>query len=81
MLRKSFLGICLILLLVFAAQPAYASNIQIKIDGAVLVSDAAPVIINNRTMIPLRVVCENLGAKVNWANSNITITKDDMRLS
>ena len=31
-------------------------------------------------MVPLRVISENLGANVNWDNSQITITKNDMQV-
>ncbi|WP_268625196.1 copper amine oxidase N-terminal domain-containing protein [Paenibacillus alvei] len=31
-------------------------------------------------MVPLRVISENLGATVNWSNSEITLTKDNMKV-
>lgn len=31
-------------------------------------------------MVPLRVISENLGAKVNWSDSEITLTKKDMQI-
>ncbi len=36
--------------------------------------DVKPIIINNRTMLPLRFVAENLGCKVEWDASTRTIT-------
>ncbi len=41
-------------------------------------NDVAPIIRNNRTMLPARFVAENLGAKVKWDNDErkVTITKD-----
>jgi len=31
--------------------------------------------INNRTFVPLRVISEDLGARVDWSNSGVTVTK------
>lgn len=36
--------------------------------------DAEPVIINGRTMVPLRVISENLGAQVSWDGMTRTVT-------
>jgi len=41
--------------------------IRIVIDGKEVKSDVAPVIVNDRTLVPLRVVSETLGATVEWA--------------
>jgi len=37
--------------------------------------DTAPIIKNSRTLIPVRLVTENLGYKVNWLKGEITINK------
>jgi hypothetical protein len=59
-------------LVFFCATPLSAqSPININIDGQQLVLDAnigQPVIIDERTYVPLRVISENLGAKVDWLN-------------
>lgn len=39
-----------------------------------------PETMNNRTMVPLRFISENLGAKVDWSNSEVTLSKSDMRV-
>jgi len=36
--------------------------------------DVKPIIINDRTMLPLRFVAENLGCKVDWNATTRTIT-------
>ena len=46
-------------------------------------NDVAPVIRNDRTMLPARFVAENLGATVEWdetGNGIVTITKDDVKI-
>ncbi len=60
---------CLLLLVLFVyTVPAQAAGTSIKllIDGQAIQSDVAPVISNNRTMVPLRVISEGLGAQVAW---------------
>ncbi|MGE8080098.1 copper amine oxidase N-terminal domain-containing protein [Peribacillus loiseleuriae] len=49
-------------------------------DGVVIASDVNPKTRNNRTMVPLRVISENLGVKVNWSGSEVTLTKNDMQV-
>ncbi len=73
-------GLFLALLLIFTSLPTYAANIQIKIDGIAITSDVNPEVKNNRTLVPLRVISENLGAKVNWSDAEVTLTKDDMKV-
>ena len=36
--------------------------------------DAAPVIINGRTLVPIRVIAENLNCKVDWDAQSKTVT-------
>lgn len=83
--NKIISGIFLAFLLLFASVlPVSAANrqIQIEVDGVQVSSDVAPEIIKNRTMVPLRVISENLRAKVNWSNSEvIQISKGDIKVS
>lgn len=53
-------------------------DVQIKIDGVVISSDVKAEVRNDRTMVPLRVISENLGAKINGTNSEITLTKNNI---
>lgn len=63
-------------LVLFVDQVAYL------LDGEPLVNDVAPVIKAERTTLPIRLVAETLGAKVDWseADQTVTITKDDMTI-
>ncbi|RAP76556.1 copper amine oxidase N-terminal domain-containing protein [Paenibacillus montanisoli] len=80
-MKKSFLGIFLAgFSLVLFSSPIYAAEIQINVDGSAIPSDMKPEIKNNRAMVPLRIISENLGANVEWANSVVTLTKGDMKL-
>lgn len=79
-MKKIVSGFILASVLVITALPAYAANIQIQVDGVVIPSDTAPELKNNRTMVPLRVISEHLGAKVDWSKSEIILTKNETRV-
>lgn len=59
---------------VMDAEPAAAANVSIIIDGQTVPSDVSPTIINDRTMVPVRVIGEYLNATVVWDNSTRTAT-------
>ena len=52
---------------------------EAQVFGETKVNDIAPIIRNDRTMLPARFVAENLGADVKWDNDErkVTITKGD----
>lgn len=79
-MKKIFFGGFLAIFLSITSSTAYAAEMQIKVDGVAIASDVKPEIKNNRTMVPLRVVSENLGAAVDWSNSEVTLTKSDMKV-
>lgn len=47
---------------------------EITVNGQVKVSDTPPMLINSRTMVPLRFIGENLGAVVAWQGETKTVT-------
>lgn len=53
--------------------------VTIHIDGKYLPTDVDPILISDRTMVPLRVAGEALGATIDWNGSDqsITVTKDN----
>jgi len=51
-----------------------ARPITIEFDGRVVASDAAPVLIGGRAMVPVRAVFETMGATVTWDAATQTIT-------
>ncbi len=79
-MKKIISSIFLVLVLILTSSPSYAATIQIKVDGVTIATDAHPEVKNNRTMVPLRVISENLGAQVHWSNSQVTLTKNDMKV-
>ena len=56
-----------------------AGSTSVNICGSDTTIDKAPVIVNNRVLLPLRAVSEKIGADIDWnfANKTINITKDE----
>ena len=81
-MKKILSGVFLALILIITSSPAYAenANIKIKVDGIKVATDVNPETNSNRTMVPLRVISENLGATVNWTDSQVTLTKSNIRV-
>lgn len=78
---------CLVLLaplalLLALAFPCFAGSIQIKLNGTMLQTSVAPLQENGTTLVPLRIISENLGAAVNFnqQTQSITITKDSQNI-
>ena len=52
----------------------WIDKMQTKIDGVAKTTDVAPMIVNSRTMLPVRFVSENFGANVDWKENEKIIT-------
>lgn len=59
-----------------AAVTASASDIAVKVDGRTVTfrEDPKPIILNDRTYVPVRRVLEQMGAKVSWDGEKRTVT-------
>ena len=75
-MKKRILGITLVLCMVLAVTSitALADPIEIYMGGEALELDVAPIIVEGRTMLPVRAVFENIGAKVSWDGDTRTVT-------
>lgn len=68
--------------MLFSAVPVYAQTpIVLQINNTIMTAngiekgiDSEPVIINNRTLLPIRAVIEEIGGTVNWDNEKQEIT-------
>ena len=49
-------------------------NADVYVNGDYLESDTAPVIINGRTLVPMRSIFEKLGAEIKWDDATKTVT-------
>ena len=73
--RRAFFCCLFLWLVLISTLPVQAagSAITLVINGQPALSDVPPVIHNNRTMVPLRVISEGLGAGVSWDNASRTV--------
>ncbi len=71
--------ITLITFAVMSASISYAdSQVNVLVNGnKVEFTDQAPVIIDGRTLVPIRAVMENLGKEVGWDSENSMVTVSD----
>ncbi|HPY56848.1 MAG TPA: stalk domain-containing protein [Sedimentibacter sp.] len=73
----------LIALVQYSAPDAYAEDlIKIVIDGKRIKPDVDPYISNDRTLVPIRVIAEELDSVVEWDNDNraVHISKEDVHI-
>lgn len=66
-MKRRFLGFLFVLMLLFYPISVNAQNpIKLWINGNFVETDVPPIIENNRTLVPIRVISESLGCKVDW---------------
>lgn len=66
---------CLIILcsMIFSLSSFADDNITVEIDNNIISFDVNPVIKNDRVMVPIRKIFEELGASVSWEESSRTV--------
>ncbi len=78
---KKYLSLVIICFLLFTViGRAEISEVQVKVNGKLIEFDVKPLINeDDRTLVPIRFIAENLGAKVGWNQDlkEVTITKDN----
>ena len=67
-MKKTVFLIVIVLAMLFSMTATAAEPIKLIVDGECIVTDVDPVVINNRTLVPLRSIFEKLGATVEWIN-------------
>lgn len=77
-MNKSFcrliIGIIIIISLSVGGIVFAENNITVQLDGKTLNFDVEPQLIGGRTMVPLRMIFESMGATVDWNNDTRTVT-------
>ncbi|HEY3364935.1 MAG TPA: alpha/beta fold hydrolase [Symbiobacteriaceae bacterium] len=68
-----FLATLLLIVWVFPGAAA-AGRIRMFVEGREIAADAAPLIVDGRTLVPVRAVAEALGATVQWNAATKTVT-------
>jgi outer membrane protein TolC len=84
-MKRALSGAIATSIILVSAPMAFAdstSDITIKIDGQVQQFDPGPVIVHDRTLVPLRSVFEKMGATVSWdaPSQTVTITKNNTKI-
>lgn len=70
-MKKTFiLMLALVLITTSLVLVSAEENIKVVLDGNKIPFDVSPVLINGRTMVPVRVIFEKLGAVVEWDEKN-----------
>lgn len=82
MKAKLFIIVLCMALIMQTAVFAADSGITVIINGNQLESDVAPEIVNDRTMLPMRAIFEELGATVSWLEADriVLATKNDLMI-
>jgi rhodanese-related sulfurtransferase len=71
---KVIILVSIVSIILIISSLAFANiQITIKIDGKEITSDVVPQLIQNRTMVPIRVITEAIGADVNWLQESSTV--------
>src|SRR5690606_26226159 len=73
-LMSAITAIIMVFLISLQPQVQATSAIKIYIDGKVLETDQAPLLINNSTFVPLRSIFEALNAQILWNQQTKTVT-------
>lgn len=76
MKKKFILGLSLLVISIPSLVLAN-SDIRLWMKGEIIKSDVAPYISEDRTMVPVRVISENLGKVVTWNNDDKKVTIKD----
>ena len=67
---KKFICMIMVLILAIGSTSALAANdITLRLDGKVIDCPVPPMIVNDRTMVPFRVIFEALGVDVEWSDA------------
>lgn len=72
--QKKFKLILLILVAILLTGFKGPSEVKIYVNGKLIKSDQPPIIKSSRTFVPVRVIAENLGAKVEYHREDLTVT-------
>ena len=65
-MKKLICAFLSVLMLLSSVSALADTPIGIYLNGQKLETDVAPIIVNDRTMVPFRAVLEALGAEVSW---------------
>lgn len=74
MWRRVGTAILVVSLFLTMAAPAALAAVTVRVGGAALSFDVPPRVENGRTLVPMRVIFEKLGASIHWDGKTQTVT-------
>lgn len=81
MSKKIFVILTLVVFLVGAVTSVYGfSPVKLLIDNKEVQTDVLPQIVEDRLLVPLRVIAESLGAEVNWDEESNSVTVESKEI-
>lgn len=81
-MKKTILCVVVCVSLLFISGACLGFNgIKINVNGKEIRSDVLPQIVNDRVMVPIRVVAEALNCEVTWDQSNSTVNISNNNVS
>lgn len=84
-LKRKSMACCILVMLLILFIPGASwgaeKTVAVYVDGMILHSDAAPIIINGRTMVPFRAIAETMSLEVGWQAEQQTVTVKGENLS
>ncbi len=82
-IKSVVLIMAMLIVSLISSDRAYAAEpIRLVVNGRDITHMSAPILDNNRTLVPVRFVAEELGGKVGWDNTNraVSIEKDGKKI-
>ena len=73
MRKKLILAAVLAVSAVFCSLTALADDITVEVNGTKIISDVPAMVINDRTVVPVRAVSECAGCTVDWDGASNTV--------
>ena len=74
MKKKIFSLIMVLILLIMTSNVFAAKAVNVTVNGVMVTFDQSPIIVDGRTLVPIRAVAEQIGAEVRWNDSTQTAT-------
>ena len=71
---KRIISLLLAIIVLMGTAVIAEDKITVIINGCTLESDTSPVIVEGRTLLPVRAICEAVGANVSFDNETRTVT-------
>lgn len=83
MKKRVLTSLLLAIILILPVGVFAQSDINIKINGQHVKGDVSPIIRNSRTLVPVRLVSENLGLQVGWnqGKQEVTLNKEGTNIN